>query len=141
MGEEVCHSASKICTSAAFDEIIILVVYLPNLALVGIDRKMFRPRAETVAFAILGAFILTLTYLPMVSALFLSRKTAHKRSISDRILEAVQRLYLTTQLPLCYTLVRSVFLFSIFALPMSIIIITWLSVLYSIFVQVRRFWK
>lgn len=74
MGEEVYHSASKIWTSAAFSEIIILVVYLPNLALVGIERKMFRPMAETVAFAIMGAFILSLTYLPMVNALFLSRK-------------------------------------------------------------------
>ncbi len=94
MDEEVYHFASKIRTSAAFGEIIILIVYLPILALVGIEGKMFRPMAETVAFAILGAFILSLTYVPMVSALFLSKKTAHKRSISDRIIEGIQRFYL-----------------------------------------------
>lgn len=93
MDEEVYHSASKIRTSAAFGEIIILIVYLPILALVGIEGKMFRPMAETVAFAILGAFILSLTYVPMISALFLNKKTAHKRSISDRIMDSIHRFY------------------------------------------------
>jgi cobalt-zinc-cadmium resistance protein CzcA len=87
MDEDVYHSASKIRTAAAFGEIIILIVYLPILALVGVEGKMFRPMAETVAFAILGAFILSLTYVPMISALFLSKKTEHKRSISDRIMD------------------------------------------------------
>ncbi len=58
MNEEVYHSASKIRTSAAFGEIIILIVYLPILALAGIEGKMFRPMAQTVAFAILGARLL-----------------------------------------------------------------------------------
>lgn len=94
MDEEVYHSASKIRTSAAFGEIIILIVYLPILALVGVEDKMFRPMAETVAFAILGAFILSLTYVPMVSALFLRKKTEHKRNISDRIMDGIKRFYL-----------------------------------------------
>lgn len=94
MDEEVYHSASKIRNSAAFGEIIILIVYLPILALVGIEGKMFRPMAETVAFAILGAFILSLTYVPMISALFLDKTTAHKRNISDRIMGVIQRVYL-----------------------------------------------
>jgi cobalt-zinc-cadmium resistance protein CzcA len=93
MDEEVYQSASKIRSSAAFGEIIILIVYLPILALVGIEGKMFRPMAETVSFAILGAFILSLTYIPMVSALFLSKKTEHKRNISDRIMDFFQRIY------------------------------------------------
>ena len=59
MDEETYHAASKIRSSAAFGEIIILIVYLPLLALAGIEGKMFRPMAETVAFAILGAFILS----------------------------------------------------------------------------------
>lgn len=94
MDEEVYQSASKIRTSAAFGEIIILIVYLPILALVGIEGKMFRPMAETVAFAILGAFILSLTYVPMISALFLSKNTAHKKNISDRIMDGVKHFYL-----------------------------------------------
>jgi cobalt-zinc-cadmium resistance protein CzcA len=57
MDIEVYDSASKIRNSAAFGEIIILIVYLPILALVGIEGKMFKPMAQTVSFAILGAFI------------------------------------------------------------------------------------
>ena len=93
MDAEVYESASKIRNSAAFGEIIILIVYLPILALVGIEGKMFRPMAQTVAFAILGAFILSLTYVPMVSALFLSKEPNHKPNISDRIIAFFQRAY------------------------------------------------
>ena len=93
MDAEVYGAASKIRSSAAFGEIIILIVYLPILALVGIEGKMFKPMAQTVSFAILGAFILSLTYVPMMSALFLSRSTEHKRNISDVIMDFLYRLY------------------------------------------------
>ncbi len=93
MDEEVYQAASKIRSSAAFGEIIILIVYLPILALVGTEGKMFRPMAQTVAFAILGAFILSLTYVPMMSALFLSKKTGHEDTFSDRIMRVFQRFY------------------------------------------------
>jgi cobalt-zinc-cadmium resistance protein CzcA len=93
MDEQVYESSSKIRTSAAFGEIIILIVYLPILALVGIEGKMFGPMAQTVSFAILGAFILSLTYVPMMSALFLSKKVKHKKNISDKIIDATNRVY------------------------------------------------
>ncbi len=93
MDTEVYESASKIRSSAAFGEIIILIVYLPILVLIGVEGKMFRPMAQTVSFAILGAFILSLTYVPMVSALFLSKQTEYKRNISDRIMDFFQRIY------------------------------------------------
>ena len=93
MDAEVYGAASKIRSSAAFGEIIILIVYLPLFALVGIEGKMFRPMAETVAFAILGAFILSITYVPMMSALVLSRVTTHKKTISDRIMKFLHRGY------------------------------------------------
>ena len=93
MDEEVYQAASKIRSSAAFGEIIILIVYLPLLALGGIEGKMFRPMAQTVAFAILGAFILSLTYVPMMAALALSRNTEHKPNISDRLLGALAGRY------------------------------------------------
>ncbi len=93
MDNEVYESASKIRNSAAFGEIIILIVYLPILALVGVEGKMFRPMAQTVSFAILGAFILSLTYVPMISALCLSKNTQQKRNISDRIMDFFQRIY------------------------------------------------
>lgn len=93
MDSEVYEASAKIRSSAAFGEIIILIVYLPILALVGIEGKMFGPMAQTVAFAILGAFILSLTYVPMMSARFLSKKTEHKINISDKIMNFFQRIY------------------------------------------------
>ncbi|WP_035566614.1 CusA/CzcA family heavy metal efflux RND transporter [Hymenobacter sp. IS2118] len=93
MNEETYQAASKIRSSAAFGEIIILIVYLPLLALVGTEGKMFRPMAQTVAFAILGAFILSLTYVPMMSALALSRNTQHQENFSDRMMAFFTRLY------------------------------------------------
>lgn len=86
MDEEVGISAKAIFGSAAFGVIIILIVYLPIMALGGIEGKMFRPMAQTVSFAILGALILSLTYVPMMSALFLSKKISHKITIADRIM-------------------------------------------------------
>lgn len=93
MDEAVYESASKIRQSAAFGEIIIMIVYLPLLTLSGIEGKMFRPMAMTIFFAILGAFILSLTYVPMVSALFLSRGTTHGPNISDRMMSRIHKIY------------------------------------------------
>lgn len=93
MDQEVFTASSKIRASATFGEIIILIVYLPLLSLVGIEGKMFKPMAETVVFAIVGAFILSLTYVPMISALLLSKHTTHKRNISDRIMDFFKRVY------------------------------------------------
>ena len=93
MDEQVYQASSKIRTSAAFGEIIILIVYLPILVLVGIEGKMFGPMAQTVSFAILGAFVLSLTYVPMMSALFLSKKRTHKVTISDKIINFLNRIY------------------------------------------------
>lgn len=93
INEEVYHASSKIRSSAAFGEIIILIVYLPILALSGIEGKMFGPMAQTVSFAILGAFILSLTYVPMMSALVLSKTTGYKRNVSDRIMDRLHSWY------------------------------------------------
>lgn len=93
MNSEVYHSAAKFSKSAVFGQIIILVVYLPILALVGIEGKMFRPMAQTVIFAIFGALILSLTYVPMVSSMFLSKKIQHKEGFSDRLVAAIRMRY------------------------------------------------
>ncbi|MBX2899008.1 MAG: efflux RND transporter permease subunit [Cyclobacteriaceae bacterium] len=93
MNEEVEHAASNMMRSAAFGQIIILIVYLPILSLVGIEGKMFAPMAQTVSFAILGAMVLSLTYVPMVSSLLLSKQTGHKKNISDRIMGFFYKAY------------------------------------------------
>jgi cobalt-zinc-cadmium resistance protein CzcA len=93
MDKEVNHSASKMMNSAVFGQIIILVVYLPIFTLQGIEGKMFKPMAQTVAFALLGAFLLSLTYIPMMSAVFLNKTISHKKNISDKLMAYVERIY------------------------------------------------
>ena len=93
MDGEVKRSASKMMNSAVFGQIIILIVYLPIFTLQGIEGKMFKPMAQTVAFALLGAFILSLTYIPMMSAWFLSKKIKHEPNLSDKIMFKVEAFY------------------------------------------------
>lgn len=93
MDTEVKISASKMMNSAVFGQIIILIVYLPILTLEGIEGKMFKPMAQTVAFALIGAFILSLTYIPMMSTLVLSKKLNPGKNFSDRIMEKVGKVY------------------------------------------------
>jgi len=93
MDEEVGISAKAIFGSAAFGVVIILIVYLPIMALGGIEGKMFRPMAQTVSFAIFGALVLSLTYVPMMSALFLNKKISHELTIADRIMGFLYRGY------------------------------------------------
>jgi len=93
MDAEVFESSVKIRRSAAFGEIIILIVYLPILSLAGIEGKMFKPMALTVSFAIFGALILSLTYVPMVSSLLLSKKTSRKKNISETIMDTLHTWY------------------------------------------------
>ncbi len=93
MDSAVATSAKQMMTSAAFGQVIILIVYLPILSLQGIEGKMFRPMAQTVGFAIIGALLLSLTYIPMISTLFLSKSNLHKRNFSDKMMDAFQRWY------------------------------------------------
>ncbi|WP_034919172.1 CusA/CzcA family heavy metal efflux RND transporter [Gillisia sp. CAL575] len=71
MDEIAYESASTMMNSAFFGQLIILIVFTPILFLTGVEGKMFRPMAFTFGFAVLGAIILCLTYVPMISALFL----------------------------------------------------------------------
>lgn len=93
MNHEVQHSASKMMNSAVFGQIIILIVYLPILSLEGIEGKMFKPMAQTVAFALIGAFILSITYVPMMSSLFLSKKVSTGKNLSARMMEKLEDFY------------------------------------------------
>lgn len=122
MDQEVSGSATKMANSAVFGQIIILIVYLPILTLQGIEGKMFKPMAQTVAFALIGAFILSLTYIPMMSALVLSRKRKTKANISDRVmakLELIHQKYLIGALKFRKTVIAVVlvlFLGAVFVL-------------------------
>ena len=93
MDREVYTSSSTMMNSAVFGQIIILIVYLPILTLQGIEGKMFKPMAQTVIFALLCAFILSLTYIPMMSSLFLSKKIDLKKNFSDKMMDQLEAFY------------------------------------------------
>lgn len=93
MDREVYTSSSTMMNSAVFGQIIILIVYLPILTLQGIEGKMFKPMAQTVIFALLGAFILSLTYIPMMSSLFLSKKIDLKKNFSEKMMDKLEAFY------------------------------------------------
>lgn len=93
MDAEVTGASKKMARSVVFGQIIILIVYLPTFALRGIEGKMFIPMAQTVAFALLGAFLLSITYVPMMSALLMSKKISHKKTFSDKMMEFFERHY------------------------------------------------
>lgn len=93
MDDIVYSTSTRMRNAAVFGELIILAVYLPIFTLEGIEGKMFKPMVQTVAFALLGAFILSLTYIPMMTALFLNKNFSHKKNISDRMMENLERIH------------------------------------------------
>ncbi|WP_034060241.1 CusA/CzcA family heavy metal efflux RND transporter [Lacinutrix jangbogonensis] len=86
-------SASKMMNSAIFGQLIILIVFIPILSLSGIEGKMFKPMAMTFSFALIGAMILCLTYVPVVSSLFLKPGKQSAKNISVRIMTFLNKQY------------------------------------------------
>ena len=83
---EVVFQASKETRRALiFGQLIIMVVYIPIFALTGVEGKMFVPMAFTVVTALLGAMILSITFIPAVAALFLTRPMAEKENWLMRV--------------------------------------------------------
>jgi len=87
------RSSSKMMNAAFFGQLIILIVFIPILTLQGVEGKMFTPMAMTFSFAVIGAMILCLTYVPMVSALFMSKKPSQKEMIGDKFINWLSRVY------------------------------------------------
>ena len=85
--------SSKMMHSAIFGQIIIIIVFIPILSLSGVEGKMFRPMAEVFSFALIGAMILGLTYVPVVSAIFLKSSVPGPKNISVRLLHFLNRVY------------------------------------------------
>src|SRR5699024_9617645 len=93
LDELTISSSSRMMRSAIFGQIIILIVFIPILSLTGIEGKMFTPMALTFGFAMLGAMILCLTYVPMASSVFLNKGVKAENGISRRIMGFFHRLY------------------------------------------------
>ncbi|GAB3638699.1 hypothetical protein GCM10027422_42890 [Hymenobacter arcticus] len=86
-------AATRLMSSALFGQLIILIVYLPILSLTGIEGKMFRPMALTVSFAIIGAMLLCLTFVPAVTAWALKKDIKEEGTIAYRIMKFLHRGY------------------------------------------------
>ena len=86
-------SASKMMNSAIFGQLIILIVFIPILSLSGVEGKMFKPMALTFSFALIGAMLLCLTYVPVVSSLFLKPKKPSDKSISVKLMKTLNSWY------------------------------------------------
>lgn len=94
INEITASSASKMMNSAVFGQLIILIVFIPILSLSGVEGKMFRPMALTFSFALIGAMILCLTYVPVISSLILKPQEQRRNSISARIINLLVKSYL-----------------------------------------------
>lgn len=88
----IISATSEVKRSVVFGGLIILIVYFPILTLEGVEGKMFSPMAKTVGFAIMGALLLSITYVPMMSALLLRPpKSAHDHGFSEKIVQFFYR--------------------------------------------------
>lgn len=93
MDAQIIQGAGNVVRSATFAVIIILIVFFPILTLTGIEGKYFTPMAKTLVFCIIGALILSLTYVPMMSSLFLKRTISAKPTFADRFFAWLNRIY------------------------------------------------
>lgn len=93
MDAEVERGASGVVRSTTFAVFIILIVFFPLLTLTGIEGKYFTPMAKTLVFCIIGALLLSLTYVPMMASLFLKHHIVTKPTFADRFFERLNKLY------------------------------------------------
>ena len=93
MDNIIIDESARLFRSSVFGVLIILTVFIPIMTLTGIEGKMFRPMAMTFSFAIIGALILSLTYVPMMAAWALSKNIQNKTTLSDRIVNVLRRVY------------------------------------------------
>ena len=93
MDAEIEKGAGKVVRSATFAVLIILIVFFPILALDGIEGKYFTPMAKTLVFCIIGALLLSLTYVPMMASVVLKRTQSFKPTLADRFFNWLNRWY------------------------------------------------
>ena len=88
--EEVFTASKEARRALLFGQLIIMVVYLPIFALTGVEGKMFHPMAFTVVIALVGAMILSVSFIPAAVALFIGNKVDEKENI---MMQSAKRLY------------------------------------------------
>ena len=87
------RSASKMMNSAFFGQLIILIVFVPVMALQGVEGKMFKPMAMTFGFAVLGVVLLCLTYIPMMASLILQPPKTKKKNFGEKVIAKLEKSY------------------------------------------------
>ena len=95
---EVFAASKEVRRPLIFGQLIIMIVYLPVFALTGVEGKMFTPMAFTVVTALLGAMILSVTFVPAAVALFIGKRVTEKESIFIRAAKRAYRPALDTAL-------------------------------------------
>jgi cobalt-zinc-cadmium resistance protein CzcA len=125
MNAEIQEASGQIYNSAAFGVLIILVVFVPIFALEGIEGKTFLPMAQTVSFAILGSLLLSITYVPVASALFLNKTISDKETFSDKIVYAIQKKYVPS-LKLALSHPKKILSLAVFGLFLSILVFSFM---------------
>ncbi|MCX7728325.1 MAG: CusA/CzcA family heavy metal efflux RND transporter [Bacteroidia bacterium] len=90
----VFTTSSRMMNAAVFGQIIILIVYLPVLYFSGIEGKMFRPMSQTVIFALAGAFLLSITYIPVMCSWIIRHGNTSHSHISDKMMNKIEQKYL-----------------------------------------------
>lgn len=123
MDREVEAGASHVARSATFAVLIILIVFFPLLTLTGIEGKYFTPMAKTLVFCIIGALILSLTYVPMMASLFLKRTISSKPTFADRFFGKLNGVYRRT-LHFCLRHIWGTIACSFAALAVSLFLFT-----------------
>jgi cobalt-zinc-cadmium resistance protein CzcA len=93
MDDIIIDESAKLFRASVFGVFIILTVFIPIMTLTGIEGKMFRPMAMTFSFAVLGALILSLTYVPMMTAWVMPRNIKAHHTFADRIVDFLRKLY------------------------------------------------
>ncbi len=86
-------SSSTMMNSAIFGQLIILIVFIPILSLSGVEGKMFRPMALTFSFALIGAMLLCLTYVPVASSLLIKPQAQKTNSITAHLMRILTKCY------------------------------------------------
>ncbi|MCG8505712.1 MAG: CusA/CzcA family heavy metal efflux RND transporter [Sphingomonadales bacterium] len=84
------RATAEVIRPSLFGVLIITVVYIPIFALTGVEGKMFHPMAFTVVTALLAALVLSLTFVPAATAIFLGGRVAERES---RIITGAKALY------------------------------------------------
>lgn len=123
MDREVEAGAGHVARSATFAVLIILIVFFPLLTLTGIEGKYFTPMAKTLVFCIIGALILSLTYVPMMASLFLKRTISSKPTFADRFFGKLNGVYRRT-LHFCLRHIWGTIICSFAALAVSLFLFT-----------------